>query len=253
MKKITTTLMACVLANFLFSNSALAETERVKPNKFMAERAEPFYHPTFRLFANYDYVMTNPSALNDYRATTLWNSTTVAQGTFGGMNGFSVGGSYLLGPGYLGVEYAFASQELSNTTIAASTTSVHDTFDYQTVYGVYDLAYDINETSSYEFGGGIGYALNYQFHNIFTNGGTTEDVLWSSNPIVFKVRGYYNYHFSENIRARVGASYEYATSDNLTSDSAHPTVGTGIISGQAFGHVVNMSGVRLSAGIVITL
>ena len=263
MTKITFALMISLFSTVLFAQAEAPQPAPVAastPNKFSTAKPEAAGKiPFIRMFANYDFVMVSPSSLNDTRANTLWGSTTPTRGTFSGLNGFSVGGSLLMGPGYLGAEYAFAVQELDDTLIVPTTNKVHDSFDYQSVYAVYDLAYEINESSSWEVGGGIGYAVTYQYHNVFESNGTTEEVIWQANPILFKVRAFYNYHFSENLRARLGASYEYATSDQLTADSNHPTIGTGIISGQPLrntggqNQVVDMSGLRLSAGIVITL
>lgn len=263
MNKMLTALMISLISTTLMAQAPaepLSVPAAGAPNKFATARAETSYKiPYLRMFANYDFVMVNPSSLNDTRAKTLWGTTTATRGQFSGLNGFSVGGSVLVGPGYLGAEYAFAVQELDDTQIIPTTNKVHDSFDYQSVYAVYDLNYNISENSSWEVGGGIGYAVTYQYHNVFDSSGTKEEVIWQANPILAKVRAAYNYHFSENLRVRVGVGYEYATSDQLTADSNHPTIGTGIISGQPLrntsggNQVVDMSGLRLSAGIVITL
>lgn len=214
----------------------------------------------FRLLANYDFVMTNPSELNSQREAFFWNSTTATQGSFNNMNGFTVGGSYYLGEGFLGVEYSHVLQELANTLIAPGTYSVKDTFNYDTVYIVYDWVFNKGANQSYELGLGIGQAIKYQYHNIVSNGGVTEDLFWQATPMVFKARAYYSYHFSNHVRARLGATYENATSSSLKADSNHPTVivnGTGVVSGQTLKNSngsdtkVDISGLRLSAGIVV--
>lgn len=256
MKNTYVTLISLFLLSFALT--ANAQTEKPKPNKFAVASAEEMTEKArFRLYADYNYVMTNPSSLNDSRSRTLWSGTTPSRGTFGGMNGFMVGGSYLLGPGYLGIEYSFFSQELPNTLVTGGTLSVKDSFDSQTVFATYDLSYELSHDLSWDVGGGVGYAITYQYHNTFTQSGTTEEVIWQGNPILFKVRGFFNYHFSDNVRARVGAAYEYASTDNMTADTNHPTIGSGILSGQKLkdpkgaSQVVDMSGLRLSAGIVV--
>jgi hypothetical protein len=260
MNKISALLVITLFSATLLAQDPPPAPAANAPNKFAPAKPDNTPAPALiKMFANYDFVMVNPSSLNDTRANTLWGTTTATRGNFSGLNGFSVGGSLLVGPGYLGAEYAYAIQELDETLIIPTTTRAHDTFDYSSIYAVYDLAYVIDNQSSWDVGGGIGYALTYQFHNVFESNGTTEEVIWQANPILFKVRAGYSYHFSENVRARLGATYEYATSDQLTADSNHPTIGTGIITGQPLrntsgsNQVVDMSGFRLSAGLVIAL
>jgi hypothetical protein len=204
--------------------------------------------------------MISPSDLNDQRSNLQWNGTTKAQGTFGALSGFSVGAGIKVEEGFLGLEFNHSTQELQNTLINPTTTSIQDTIQYEAVYAVYDFVIP-RGTYSYELGGGIGYATKFQFHNLLTNNGVTEDINWQANPVVAKVRAHFNYHFSDNIRARVGAAYEYATSSSMTSDANHPTViynGSSVISGQSLKNTsngqdvkVDLSGLRLSAGLVV--
>ncbi len=211
----------------------------------------------FRLMANYDLVMTSPGDLNNFHSNMTWGASTHPQGTFNNMNGFSLGAGFLAGPGFLGLEFNSAIQELPSTQIIPTSSTIQDTLDYQTVYAVYDWVNNLNANSSYELGMGVGYALKYQYHWVLTAGATTEDVIWQANPMVFKVRANYNYHFSDNVRLRAGATYEYATSTNLKASASHPTVGTGIVSDQPLRYAtgqdvkVDISGLRLNVGLVV--
>lgn len=217
-----------------------------------------YVNPTnFRILGHYDYAISNPKDLNDHRSTLLWNNTTPSQGKLNNLAGFSVGAGYRLGPGFLGVEYNRASQELANTPILPTALSVRDTFEYEAAYLLYDFVIQPGPAHSFEFGGGVGYAVKYQFHNLLTNNGSQEDVYWQSNPMVYKARAAYNYHLTENFVFRIGAAYEYAVANTLTADSNHPTVllnGSTIISGQTLrnssGQAVkaDISGVRLHVG-----
>lgn len=208
----------------------------------------------FRFLAKYEYSMINPKDLNDFRAGTTFGGTTRTQGTFNAMNGFNIGAAYLLGPGYVGVEYNAANQELPRTIITPTTATVQDTIQFQSVYLTYDWVKSINSSSSYEFGGGVGYALKYEFHWVITNGGT-DDVIWQANPIVAKLRGAYNYHFSNHVKATIGAAYEYATSNSMTADANHAAVA--VTSGQTLRYAsgqdvkVDLSGLRVNAGLIL--
>ncbi|AGH95477.1 hypothetical protein [Pseudobdellovibrio exovorus] len=216
--------------------------------------------PTFRVLGGYEYSLVSPSDLNDYRSRQLWNNTTASQGTFSSMNGFTVGGGMRLGSGFLGLEYTRSFQELNNTQVTATTTFIQDTFEYESVFALYDLAFEIDDQNSFELGGGIGYALKYRYHNVLTANGVQEDVYWQDQPMAFKVRAFYNYHFTPNIIIRAGGQYEYVTSGDMTVDGNHPTVvvnGGAIINGQKLRNQdgsavkVDMSGLRLSIGAAV--
>lgn len=214
----------------------------------------------FRLLANYDLIMSSPSDLNDQRTQNLWNSTTATQGSFNNLNGFTVGGGYFTGKGFLGIEYSHALQELPNTLIAPGTYSVKDSLNYDAVYVLYDWVFNNSAKQSYELGLGIGQAIKFQYHNVFTNGSVTEDLFWQATPLVFKARANYSYHFSNHVRLRMGATYENATSSSMKADSNHPTItvnGGGVVSGQTLKGTsgsdtkVDISGFRFNAGIVV--
>jgi hypothetical protein len=208
-----------------------------------------------RLLATYDYSMINPNDINNFRSGTLWSGTTATQGTFNAMNGFTVGAAYLIDSGYVGFEYSGANQELPATTIPPGTFSIQDTVQYQSVYLVYDWVRNINANSSYELGGGLGYALKFEFHWINKTSTGIDDVIWQANPVVAKLRAAYNYHFSRNVKARLGIAYEYATAPSLTADGAHPT--GPVTSGQTLRYAtgqdvkLDLSGLRLNAGLVV--
>ena len=247
-----------ILALFLTAISAEAQ-KRGSPSVAPA-RPSSGSPVSFRLLANYDFIMTSPGDLNGQRASFLWNSTTATQGTFNNMNGFTVGGAYFLGQGFLGVEYSHALQELQNTLIAPGTYSVKDTFNYDTVYVLYDWVFNKGSNQSYELGLGVGQAIKFQYHNVLTTA-VTEDLFWQATPMVFKARANYSYHFSNHVRLRVGATYENATSSSMKADSNHPTItvnGSGIVSGQTLKSAstgadtkVDVSGFRFNAGLVV--
>lgn len=240
---------------FSFSLGAQAQ-KRGSPSAMPARSSSAV---KYRILANYDYVMTNPSELNDFGATFNWGNTTKAQGSFGTMNGFSLGAGYLMGNGFLGFEYSYGAQELPKTTIVPTSNTIQYTFDYQAIYVLYDWTFGLGKDQSYELGGGIGYALKYQYHWILTTGPTIEELIWQANPITFKIRANYNYHFSNTFRIRAGATYEYATSSSLKADSSHPGItvdNVGVVAGQNLSSAgrdvkVDISGLRLNAGLVL--
>ncbi|MEQ1724052.1 MAG: hypothetical protein ABL930_12825 [Pseudobdellovibrio sp.] len=238
-----------------FSELALAQAKGNPSTAAKSSSRGSGNNPKIRLLATFDYSMINPSNLNDYRSTLLWSGTTRTQGTFNAMNGFTVGAAYLLGSGYAGLEYSGANQELTATTIPPGTFSVQDTIQYQTVYAVYDWVKSINNSSSYELGGGIGYAIKFEHHWVVKSGTGTDDVIWQANPVVAKLRAAYNYHFSQNVKARFGAAYEYATAPSLTADANHAT--GPITSGQTLQNSsnqnvsVDISGLRLNVGMIV--
>lgn len=214
----------------------------------------------YRILANYDYIMTSPGDLNSYRSQYLWNSTTATQGTFNNMNGFTIGAGYLLGNGFAGLEYSHAIQELPNTLITPTSTSVKDSLNYDTIYIVYDWLFNQGPKQSYELGLGVGQAFKYEYHNVLSDGNATEDVIWQATPVVFKLRANYNFHFSNNIRFRVGGTYENATSSSMKASTNHPTIninGSPIISGQNLKYAngsdvkIDVSGLRLNVGLAV--
>lgn len=244
---------------FIVSTSALT-TQAQKRGSPSVAPAKPSGSVNYRILANYDYIMTSPGDLNSYRSQFLWNGTTVTQGTFSNMNGFTIGAGYLIGAGFASIEYTHASQDLPNTLITPSTTSVKDSFNYDTVYVVYDWLFNQGPTQSYELGLGVGQAIKYEYHNLLSNGSVTEDLIWQATPVVFKLRGNYNFHFSNNVRFRLGATYENATSSAMKADSNHPTItvnGSPVISGQNLKYAngsdvkVDISGLRLNVGLVV--
>lgn len=207
----------------------------------------------YRIYADYNYVMANPINLNDYGTSLTWGGTTRSTTTFSNLNGFTGGAGYKMDQSYLGAEYSYATQELPKTTILPGPNTIQYSFDYLSLYLVYDRVFDINETQSYEIGGGLGYALYYRYHWLQSSSTSTEEVIWQSNPIVAKIRATYNYALNDSFKIRVGATYEYAKSSSLSSDSAHPLI-QGIVAGQALRNngqdvTVDMSGLRLNAGL----
>lgn len=244
-----------LILSTLSSLTAYAQAQQGSPS--VAPAPSPAHNTQFRVLAEYVYSMSSPGDLNDYRSKQLWNNTTASQGTFSGMQGFTVGGGLKAGPGFLGLEYSRSFEELPNTQIGATTTYVQDTFEYESIYALYDYVIVIDQNQSLELGGGIGYAMKYQYHNFLTSNGVQEDVVWKDEPMAFKVRAYYHYHFTPNVILRAGGSYEYVTSSDMKSDANHPTVvvnGAAVINGQKLRKAsgenvkVDMSGLRLSIG-----
>ncbi len=243
----------------LFLTAITAEAQKRGSPSVAPARPSSSSPVSFRLLANYDFIMTTPGDLNDQRASFLWNSTTATQGTFNNMNGFTVGGAYFLGQGFLGVEYSHALQELQNTLIAPGTYSAKDTFNYDTVYVLYDWVFNKGSNQSYELGLGVGQAVKFQYHNVNVNTdtGVIEDLFWQATPMVFKARAHYSYHFSNHVRLRVGATYENATSSSMKADSNHTSFIPAIVSGQTLKGAggsdtkVDVSGFRFNAGLVV--
>ncbi|MEK6628775.1 MAG: hypothetical protein AABY53_09125 [Bdellovibrionota bacterium] len=255
---LSTFLRCFFIFSLIFIASLSSQAQRGSPSAMSAKAKRE--STNYRILANYDLVMTSPGDLNSQRSTFLWNGTTPTLGTFGNMNGFTVGAGYLAGSGFLGLEYSSAVQELSNTLIPPGTTSVQDTLNYDVAYVVYDWLFNKAPNQSYEFGLGLGQTLKFQFHNIFTSSGVTEDLIWQATPMVFKVRANYNYHFSSSFKLRVGATYENATSSSLTASANHPTIniaGSPVVSGQPLRNnagqnvKVDISGFRINAGLVL--
>jgi hypothetical protein len=238
-----------------FSKLALAQAKASPSNSPKSSSSRSGTNTKIRLLATYDYIMISPSDINRFRSTTLWNGTTATRGTFDLMNGFTLGGAYQLGSGYAGLEYSFANQELPATSVPPGLFSIQDTLQYQSVYLVYDWVKEINANHSYELGGGLGYALRYEFHWINKTSTGTDDVIWQANPLVAKLRAAYNYHFSHNVKARIGITYEYTPATSLSADGAHPTgpVTSGQVLRYSSGQTVNLdiSGLRLNAGLVV--
>ncbi len=207
----------------------------------------------YRIYADYNYTMVSPGNLNDYGTSLTWGGTTKVATTFTNLNGYTVGAGYKMDRDYIGAEYSYAIQELPKTTILPGPNTIQYSFDYLTMYLVYDKVFDLNETQSYELGGGIGYAIYYRYHWLQTSSSSTEEVIWQANPIVAKIRATYNYALSDSFKVRVGATYEYATSSSLSSDSAHPLI-QGIVAGQPLRSngqdvTVDISGLRINAGL----
>lgn len=207
----------------------------------------------YRIYADYNYVMVNPNNLNDYGTSLTWGGTTKVATTFTNLNGFTAGAAYKTDQGYLGAEYSYAIQELPKTTILPGPNTIQYSFDYLTLYLVHDWVFELKENQSYELGAGIGYALQYRYHWLQASSSSTEEVIWQANPIVAKIRATYNYALNDSFRIRAGATYEYATSSSLSSDSAHPLI-QGIVAGQPLRSngqdvTVDMSGLRFNAGL----
>jgi len=230
------------------SLSALAQSKRGSPSAMPARGSSAV---NYRILANYDYIMTSPSDLNTFSSGLSWTSTNTPT-KFDTMNGYSLGVGYLMGAGFLGLEYGYGIQELPSTFIPPSST-VQYSLDYQTVYLLYDWVFNSSSKQSFELGAGVGYALKYQYHWLYKTGGTITEVIWQDNPIVFKVRAHYNYHFTNTFRLRLGATYELASSSNLKADSSN----LGVVQGQTLRYSggqnvkVDTSGLRLNAGLVL--
>ena len=189
----------------------------------------------FRITAGVEVANADLSSLNAYRDTILWNGTTVTTGSFNNLTGFNIGAGYYWGPGYLSLEFNRESQDLPATLVTGTGTSVQDSIEMETLQLAYDWVFQKSQTGSFELGLSAGMATQFKFINIFTATGYHETLYWNDTPFVFKLRAFYNYHFSQQVRLRVGLAYESITSDNLKADSNHPNLslyGAPITSGQ---------------------
>jgi hypothetical protein len=254
--------LICVFIVLFFS--VYVQAQHKKANSYQgqveSQRAEYVKEETvpevkFRLLANFEYANVNPSALNENRTRTLWNGTTVTQGTFSAPMGFSVGAGYSIWNGFFGFEFGRVSEELASTTITATTTSVRDGFDLEHVSLTYDYVIPYTSEHSFETGASIGTALKFRFYNLLESPTASEVIYWQDNPILFKVRGAYNYHFSKHVRFKAALGYEMAASSNMNAAENHPT--QTISQGQALRDAsgqnvkVDFSGLRGTAGLVV--
>jgi hypothetical protein len=213
----------------------------------------------YRILANFEYANSAPNNLNTFRSEILWGGTTATEGQFSDLTGFSVGTGFMLYEGFLGLELEYASQNLPNTEIGVSGTSIQDGFEYETVQLTYDWVFQESLEHSFELGFGIGMATKFKFtQKILTS--STETVIWKDSPFTFKLRGFYSYHFSEHVRIRLGLGYEGLSSNSLKSEGDHPGVtlnGQPISSGltlqnSSFENVTaDLTGARASAGLVV--
>lgn len=229
--------------------------QQVQSQRAEYSKEEAIPEVQFRLLANFEYANVNPSALNENRTRTLWNGSTVTQGTFAAPMGFSVGAGYSIWGGFLGVEFGRISEELSSTPIPASTTTVRDGFDLEHVSLTYDYVIPYTHEHSFEAGASVGTALKFRFYNLLESPTASEVIYWQDNPILFKVRGAYNYHFSKHVRFRAALGYEMASSSNMTAAENHPA--QTISQGQAYRDgngqnvTIDFSGLRATAGLVV--
>ena len=244
--------------------SLLAEAQHKKANTYQQQvqsqrtefaKEETLPEVQFRLLANFEYANVNPSALNENRTRTLWNGSTVTQGTFSAPIGFSVGAGYSIWDGFLGFEFGRVSEELASTPIQATTTTVKDGFDLEYVSLTYDYVIPYTAEHSFEAGGAIGTALKFRFYNLLESPTASEIIYWQDTPLIFKIRGAYNYHFSKHVRFRAALGYEMASSSNMTSDENHPTQtisqGQPLRDGNGQNVKVDFSGLRGTAGLVV--
>lgn len=213
----------------------------------------------YRLTAHMLFANSNPAGINSFRAGMLWNATTSTRGSVSNLTGFHVSAEYKINTDYIGLEFGKAEQILDNTPITGATYSVQDSADYEFLYLIYNRVNQKTDETSYEYGLGLGYATKFRFHNLFEGTGYKEDLGWQDNPVLLKVSGSYNHHFSHNVRARAGVAYEYAVSGNLKADANHSVTmnGSPISSGQSLQNsngeniTMDLSGIRLYAGLAV--
>lgn len=214
---------------------------------------------TFRFLANLEYASSSPTDFNDARASNLWGATTASPESFGSYTGFSVGAGYYIWEGFVGIELENFSKNFSSANITPTATFVQDSFEFETILLTYDWVYQEVPEHSFEIGLGLGQATKYKFSNIFT-GSLNETLVWSDTPFVYKVRAFYNYHFSQHVRFRAGAAYEGISSNKLKLDEDHAgftfngqpaTSGLTYEDANGNGITVNMSGLRASVGLAV--
>ena len=259
MKKINLFSVSVVLFFSVFAQAqhkkATTYQQQVQSQRADSAKAEALPEVSFRLLANFEYANANPSSLNDNRTRTLWNGSTTTQGTFAAPMGFSVGAAFSVWDGFLGFEFGRISEELASTPIPTTTTSVRDGFDLEHISLTYDYVIPYTHEHSFEAGASVGTALKFRFYNLLESPTASEVIYWQDNPLLFKIRGAYNYHFSKHVRFRTVLGYEMASSSNMTSAENHPT--QTISQGQAYRDgngqnvKVDFSGIRASAGLVV--
>ena len=254
--------LLCVSVILFFSVYAQAQhkkattyQQQVQSQRAEMSNIEPIPEVNFRLFANFEYANVNPSALNDNRNRTLWNGSTITQGTFSAPMGFSVGAGYFVLDGFLGFEFGRISEELASTPIPTTTNSVRDGFDLEYISLTYDYVIPYTHEHSFEAGGSVGTALKFRFYNLLESPTASEVIYWQDNPLLFRIRGAYNYHFSKHVRFRTALGYEIASSSNMVSAENHPTQtisqGQPLRDGNNQNVKVDFSGLRATAGLVV--
>ncbi len=244
--------------------TAVTFQQQVQAQKSAQTPTAAITQPSFRIIAAGEYANGHFDNFNEIRARNLWNGTTASGGSFNNLTGFNVGVGFNLGPGFLGLEFNRNSQRLPVTIITGSAIAVQDTIDIETIQLAYDWVWQNSLEHSYELGLSAGTATKFRYGQLITStgaGGYNESVYWEDNPYIVRLRGAYNYHFSQDVRFRFALAYENAISDNLKADANHVTTynGTPITSGRRLTNSLNqpitidMSGVRVDLGLVIGL
>lgn len=235
---------------------AVTYQQQIESQRLARSGYKPIPVTTLRILADFEYSNTRPSNLNDNRSRVLWNGTTPTVGTFSSPMGFKVGIGYSIWNGFVGINFGRISEELGVTNIPSTTTSVRDGFELEQISVSYDYVIQDDPEYSYELGGAVGYATKFRFYNYLENNGTSEVINWSDNPMLIRLSGSFNYHFSEHVRARVGIGYELATSSSLKSEEAHPAQtiiqGQNLLDADGNNLKVDFSGLRANAGLIVS-
>lgn len=164
------------------------------------------------LEGSYGQSSTTMTDLNDYRSAFKWNNTTLTEGSLKAFDylGASVGHHFLFHT-ILSVRYETQGVHLPETSIAGASYSVADVFVYEPLYLNLDLPVHIGSWI-WTVGGGVGYALNYQYHQKET-GGFGEDVIWQAHPIGTRGRTSLAYRLGSHFAIFAEAFYESVKSE----------------------------------------
>jgi hypothetical protein len=252
-----TLILFCIVTPALAQQQkAMTYKQQIEHQKSALIEYTPIPITTFRLSADVDFGSASPSILNDHRSHVLWNGTTPTSGTFSGLSGFNVGVGFYVNESVFGLSFSRISNELENTSIPATATSVQDGFELEQIALTYDYIIQEIPEYSFEIGGSVGYATKFRFYNSLNNNGTIEAISWIDNPLIIKFKGSYCYHFSKHVRSRLGIGYEIASSSNLKSEDTH--VAQNISQGQSLQNangnnlLVDFSGVRANIGLIVS-
>lgn len=216
--------------------------------------------------ASYKYILeafgglssVNPAALNDGRQNFIWNATGPSSGNFSSLR--YLGGSFgkrIKSHLQLSLRYEQEFQILPKSETGLGTTTV-DYFIYNPLLLMVEFPFT-GKKWSFSFGGGIGYSLQYEFHQQYS--GTQEDITYVGHPIVFRGRVSIGYQLGKRVSLFVEGCYDKVSANSLaTTKNYLMTVnGTAITSGQTFNDAsgndpvkVDMSGIRYGGGLRVT-
>jgi hypothetical protein len=193
--------------------------------------------------------------LNEYRSKLLWNGTTPTAGKIQNpdYSGASLGARFLFHT-MLSFRYENQVQRLVGTSIPATSYSVCDSVIYEPISINLDLPINIGSVM-FTIGGGMGYALTYQYHQKL-NGGTGEDVIWQAHPVSTRARISLGYRLIRSVALFGEVNYESVKSGlKAYKDYQTTASGSAIAMNQDLKNangdktVVDLSGLRYGVGL----